>query len=75
MVVDTATGEVCVAAATCLKGVDLQNLLPVLRVGVGGAAAQSAVDLTAKNRFRIWQGFLDGTPPEDILAELAELAL
>ncbi|MFT7665110.1 MAG: putative Ntn-hydrolase superfamily protein, partial [Planctomycetota bacterium] len=71
VIVDTATGQVCVASATCIVGADLQNLLPVMRVGVGGAAAQSAIDQTGGNRFRIWQGFIDGKTPQDILDELA----
>ena len=71
VVIDTYTGEVCIASATCLKGPDLLNLLPVMVVGVGGAAAQSAGDLSGANRFIIWQGLTDGDSPFNILKTLA----
>jgi len=69
--VNTRTGEVCIATATCLSGVDLQTLTPVLRVGVGGACAQSVGDSTGFNRMRIWNGLIAGWSPEEILAELS----
>jgi uncharacterized Ntn-hydrolase superfamily protein len=69
--VNTRTGEVCIATATCLSGVDLQTLTPVLRVGVGGACAQSVGDSSGFNRMRIWNGLIAGWSPEEILAELS----
>lgn len=69
--VNTRTGEVCIASATCLSDLDLQLLTPVLRVGVGGACAQSAGDSTGFNRTRIWNGLIAGWSPEEILAELS----
>jgi len=71
VVIDTYTGEVCIASATCLKGPDLLNLLPVMVVGVGGAAAQSAGDTSGANRFIIWQGLNAGDSPFNILKTLA----
>lgn len=70
VVVDTATGEVCVASATCLANFDLKKGVPVLRVGHGGAAAQSFVDTTGKNRQLIWDELALGVGPWTILAHL-----
>ncbi len=69
--VDTHTGEVCVASATCLKGFDLERYLPVIRVGEGAAAAQSYVDMSGKNRKKIWIMLQAGTPPQSIINRLA----
>ncbi|MFN0009849.1 MAG: DUF1028 domain-containing protein [Planctomycetota bacterium] len=67
--VDTRTGEVVIAAATCLN-LDLRVYLPVIRVGVGGACAQSAVDGTGQNRLMIWNGLQSGLTAEQIMAVL-----
>jgi len=69
--VDLATGEVCVASATCLQAFDLQAGLAVLVPGVGGAAAQSQIDSSGANRLAIWNGLQAGTDPAAILAALA----
>ena len=69
VVVDTRTGEVGVAGATCLQA-GLKRLLAVVRVGEGAAAAQSAVDLSAANRQLIWNGFMQGDSPLQILLDL-----
>jgi hypothetical protein len=69
--VNTRTGEVCIASATCLDGLDLQGLTPVMRVGLGGACAQSVGDSTGLNRRRIWDDLIAGFSPEQILADLA----
>jgi uncharacterized Ntn-hydrolase superfamily protein len=69
--VNTRTGEVCIATATCLSDVNLQGLTPVLRVGVGGACAQSLGDGSGFNRTRIWNGLIAGWSPEQILTELS----
>jgi hypothetical protein len=71
VVVNTKTGEVCVAGATCLPNLDLKRVLAVVRVGHGAAAAQSAVDITGVNRKLIWDGFIAGLTPTQILANLA----
>ena len=68
---NTKTGEVVVASATCVPNFDLLNLLPVVRVDIGGAAAQSAVDLGAINRKKIWNGFSQADRPKEILANLS----
>jgi hypothetical protein len=67
--VDTRTGEVVVAGSTCLN-LDLQDFLPVIRVGVGGACAQSAIDATGQNRLIIWNGMQNGLTAEQIMAAL-----
>ncbi|MCK6447118.1 MAG: DUF1028 domain-containing protein [Planctomycetes bacterium] len=70
VVVNTRTGEVGVAGATCLLG-DLERILPVVVPGVGGGCAQSMVDVSAQNRLVIYDGLLGGFAPADILAALA----
>ncbi len=58
--VDMRTGEVAVGSATCLKGVDLELLVPVVRVGRGAGAAQASVDPNAIDRMVMFDGFLRG---------------
>jgi len=67
VLVDTSTGEVAIAGATCLESLDLEQVLPVLVVGKGGAVAQSAIDTAAKNRKKIFEQLQLGTPPAEIL--------
>src|SRR5262249_55131265 len=67
VVVDTRTHEIAIGSATCLANFDLARALPVVRVGLGAAAAQSAIDSTGRNRRRIWDEFALGTAPNDIL--------
>lgn len=71
IVVDTRSHEIAIGSATCLTSFDLLRGLPVVRVGVGAAAAQSAIDANGANRRRIWDGLIAGADPEDILALLA----
>lgn len=70
--VNTRTGEVCVASATCLDNLDLQRLTPVVRIGVGGACAQSVGDSTGLNRARILNDLLLGMSPEEIVVDLSQ---
>lgn len=69
VVVDMATGEVCIAAATCIANEDLRELLPVIVVGRGGGAAQALVG--GDNKSYIWNGLIAGDSPQQILAALA----
>jgi len=71
VVVDTRTGEMCVAGATCLPGLNLKRALAVVYNDVGVASAQSVIDVGAVNRQLIWDGFQQGLSPEDILRLLA----
>jgi hypothetical protein len=67
IIIDTHTHEISIGSATCLTSFDLARGLPVVRVGIGAAAAQSFVDVTGRNRRRIWDEFALGTPPQQIL--------
>src|SRR5262249_55542374 len=70
VVVDTRTGEVAVASATCLPNFPLERWVPVVLVGVGGAAAQSSLDGGATNRRIIFADLQAGLTPEQILDDL-----
>lgn len=70
IIIDTASKEIGVAGATCIVNFDLLTALPVVRVDIGAACAQSAVDSTGVNRNRIWNALGAGTDPNDILALL-----
>ena len=71
ILVDTETHEVAIGSATCLQFFDLQRGLPVVRIRVGAAAAQSYIDQTGQNRLFIWNELANGTDPAAILKELA----
>jgi hypothetical protein len=71
IIVDTRTGEVAVASATCLTGLDLRNVTPVLLSGVGAATAQSFADISGENRTFIRDRLLEGTAPSDIVTGLS----
>lgn len=71
VIVDTRTGEVAVASATCLTGFDLEANTPVLVTGVGAATAQSFVDTNGANRTFIRDGLVAGAALPNILAGLA----
>jgi len=71
VVVDTSTGEVCVATATCLSGFSIADAVPVVVVGKGAAGAQSFIDQSGQNRILIRDGLLAGDDPATILANLA----
>ncbi len=71
---DTQTGEVAVGTVTCLTGIDLLALVPVVVVGKGSGACQSAGDFDGLRRPIIFDGLMQGEDPADILAELALVA-
>ncbi|MAW61022.1 MAG: hypothetical protein CMJ94_09315 [Planctomycetes bacterium] len=66
VIVNTRTGEVCVASATCLPNFNLRKATPVVIPGVGVAAAQSYLD-SIGNRLVIHNEMLDGLSPDQIL--------
>lgn len=70
LIVDTRTGEIGLASATCLTRLDLRALTPVLISGVGGVTAQSAGDSTGLNRSLMRDRLIRGVALADILAEL-----
>lgn len=71
VVVDVQTGEVGIASATCVSGINLQRYIAVLVPERGAAAAQSLVDESGNNRLLLWNGIQDGLTPEEMLAALA----
>lgn len=73
IIIDTSTREIAVGSATCLTSFDLLRGLPVVRVDVGAAAAQSSIDVGGANRVRIWNGLINGDDPSAILALLASV--
>lgn len=67
VVVNTLTGEACVAAATCINNFDLKTKLPVVIPGVGAGAAQSLIDTGGFNKKKIFENLLLGNSPQFIL--------
>ncbi|MBK8097192.1 MAG: DUF1028 domain-containing protein [Planctomycetes bacterium] len=71
ILIDTRTGEIAIASATCLTGFDLRAGASVVVVGKGAAAAQSFVDTSGQNRMLIFAQLQAGTSPQQILQLLA----
>jgi uncharacterized Ntn-hydrolase superfamily protein len=70
--VNTRTREVGVGSATCIPDISLRSFVPVIVVGKGAAAAQSAIDTNGENRRLISTRFrLSDDTPAEILAALA----
>ncbi|MCP3915145.1 MAG: DUF1028 domain-containing protein [bacterium] len=70
VVINKRTREVGIASATCVAGSRLRSFTPVIRVGLGGGAAQAFVGPGA-NRRRIWDGTIARETPQQILDALA----
>ncbi len=70
IIVDSATREVGIGSATCILSEDLEDGVPVVLVGIGAGAAQSAGDVTGENRLIIWNEMLAGVDPGGILDDL-----
>lgn len=71
ILIDTRTGEIAVASATCLTNFDLAVWVPVIVVGRGAGCAQSFVDPTGATRLYIRDQLALGTNPTQIIAGLA----
>src|SRR5262245_61450286 len=71
IIIDTRTGEVAVGSCTCLTGLALQALTPVLIVGVGAAAPQSAAATTQPNRTFLRDRLWERMAPDDIVTALS----
>lgn len=71
LIADTRTGEIALASATCVSGIDLREHTPVIVTGVGACTAQSVVDTTGQNKVFVRDRFLQGVAPEDIVTALA----
>lgn len=78
--VDTRTGQVIIASATCVAqgrfaGFPAEGLMDIQAIvvpGVGVAAAQAGVDGTRANQRLIYAELKKGTPPEQIIEMLSE---
>ena len=78
--VDTRTGQVIIASATCVAqgrfaGFPAQGLMDIQAIvvpGVAVAAAQAAVDNTRENQRLIYRELTAGTPPDEIIDMLSE---
>jgi len=71
--VDTATKQVAVGTVTCLANNDLLLLLPVVVVGKGVGASQSAVDSDGRRRQAMYNGLMSGRSPDQIFTDLSPL--
>ncbi|MGE3166476.1 MAG: DUF1028 domain-containing protein [Planctomycetota bacterium] len=71
VLVDKRTGEVGIASVTCLTGLDLRAITPVVLVERGAAAVQAAGDFDGVRRPILRAELLAGTAPADILTLLA----
>lgn len=72
LIVDTRTGEIGVASATCLTALDLREITPMLVSGLGGLTAQSAGDTRGVNRTFVRDRMIEGVAPDDIVTMLAD---
>lgn len=76
--VDTRTGRVVIASATCVSqerlerfpAAGLMDVQAIVVPGVGVAAAQAGVDRTRENQRLIYREIQAGTPPEEIIEML-----
>lgn len=73
VVVNTRTGEVCVASATCINLFNLKPYQAVIQVGRGCGAAQAVIDGGAVNRIVIWNEMMAGVTPAQIIQDLSVL--
>jgi hypothetical protein len=72
VVVNTKTGEVAVASATCIQSFTLENWVPVVLVGNGVAATQANADIGARWRTVIYADYLAGMNATDTLQHLLD---
>lgn len=76
--VDTRTGLVVIASATCVSAEGLRSrgglkgIQAVIVPGVGVAAAQAGVDGTGANQMLIFEQIRMGTDPDEIIRMLSE---
>ena len=69
VVVNTVTGEICVACATCIENFDLRAAVGILAQEAGAGASQ-AFGAPRSTRTLINDLLLMGVPPEEILAQI-----
>lgn len=70
---DCETKEVAVGTVTCLNNFDLLALVPVVVVGKGSGACQSAGDFDGIRRPIIFDGLMNGDSPAVIFAQLEQI--
>ena len=76
--VNTATGEIVVASATCLTqkdldsigAADLREVQAVVVPAAGAAMLQASIDATGRNKALVYRLLRDGAAPELILEQL-----
>jgi len=73
VIADYETKEVAVGTVTCLTNFDLCAIVPVVVVGKGAGACQASGDFDGIRRPVIFNGLMNGTSPEEILALLAQI--
>lgn len=67
VIADLETKEVAVGTVTCLTGLDLLAIVPVVVVGKGAAAVQASGDFDGIRRPIIFSGLMHGTSPAELL--------
>ena len=70
LIADTRTGEIAIASATCVTGIDLRENTAVIVTGVGAVTAQSVVDQTGQNKVFARDRLLEGLTPDEVLDAL-----
>jgi Family of unknown function (DUF1028) len=72
--IDQASGQVAVAAASCVDEIDdgMRNAIAVVVPGRGVAACQAAVDRTHQNHALVFEQIQKGTDPHRIIEMLSE---
>jgi hypothetical protein len=73
VIADSNTKEVAVGTVTCLTNYDLLAIVPVVVVGKGAGACQASGDFDGIRRPVMFQQLQLGTPPDEILALLANI--
>jgi len=71
VVTDSATGEVCVAGATCIPDLHLKSAIAIVVVGKGGGAGQALA--SQANNAIMWRRLKDGNTPQEILDRLEQI--
>ncbi len=70
LIADTRTGEIALASATCVTGIDLRENTAVIVTGVGAVTAQSVVDQSGQNKVFARDRLLEGLTPEQVVLAL-----
>ncbi len=74
LLVNTATGEMGISSVTCLTSLSLLHSTPVVVVGKGLGVSQALLDSDGLRRQTMFNGISEGTPLNQLLAQLALLS-